>query len=593
MPYDATPFVTSLGPQALALPNHPDRHGHSVPVPPVAPVAPSPNFWWWLSDETRSRPDEAQLPKVPRSHLLEVARVPLRLEKVLAFGFLLCFDILLHELSFMPLQVLCALLRQVFRTNRASRRAAPAVTITEKCDLIRLSLLLANVALQSMFFSNSWVYHYIRGESFLKLYVFFNMLELAERSLRSVGVDLFDLLAARATGASGGAGAVELLPQYLLVLSYCFIHSSMHMLRVLLLTVAINTSSSAVFLIIVTNNFAEIKSTVFKRYEVKSLFPIITSDMVERFYLALDILFVLLRLATSDRRGLASAVQITSWLLLLVGIELGTDWVKFCLIMKFSELPVSVLENYQQVLIADLLVCRMPHTARDARPPSLPCMPFRGVQSFSHVVARRIGFSGLPLSTLVLSHLLHANLACQGPGVLLYLLLALILTLAKVLLSVLLLGLAARRRNSIARGLELFGKIKDRFVAVAGLDARFAAGEPECAAGSAQVAEEGQRRSGGAELEKMDRSKDEGGRIQSPEAEGVRACCCAIERSYEKHLHEEEDRRVAEEQERKRIGEKKSRGCVSSRGRQRREVAEQMEEWRLKAVEEEEKRAQN
>lgn len=36
-------------------------------------------------------------------------------------------------------QVLCALLRQVFRTNRASRRAAPAVTITEKCDLIRLS----------------------------------------------------------------------------------------------------------------------------------------------------------------------------------------------------------------------------------------------------------------------------------------------------------------------------------------------------------------------------------------------------------------------------------------------------------------------
>ena len=69
MPYDATPFVTSLGPQALALPNHPDRHGHSVPVPPVAPVAPSPNFWWWLSDETRSRPDEAQLPKVPRSHL--------------------------------------------------------------------------------------------------------------------------------------------------------------------------------------------------------------------------------------------------------------------------------------------------------------------------------------------------------------------------------------------------------------------------------------------------------------------------------------------------------------------------------------------
>ena len=49
------------------------------------------------------------------------------------------------------------------------------------------------------------------GESFLKLYVFFNMLELFERWLRSVGVDLFDLLA-----ASCRQGPVELLPKYLL-----------------------------------------------------------------------------------------------------------------------------------------------------------------------------------------------------------------------------------------------------------------------------------------------------------------------------------------------------------------------------------------
>lgn len=50
------------------------------------------------------------------------------------------------------------------------------------------------------------------GESFLKLYVFFNMLELFERWLRSVGVDLFDLLA-----ASCRQSLVELSPKYLLV----------------------------------------------------------------------------------------------------------------------------------------------------------------------------------------------------------------------------------------------------------------------------------------------------------------------------------------------------------------------------------------
>merc|ERR1719356_575630 len=98
----------------------------------------------------------------------------------------------------------------------------------------------------------------------------------------------------------------SLLPKYFATLAYCCLHSCMHLIRVLLLQVAINTSSSAVFLIIVTNNFAEIKSTVFKRYEAKSLFPIIASDIVERFYLLADILFVLTQLSISARTGVHS-----------------------------------------------------------------------------------------------------------------------------------------------------------------------------------------------------------------------------------------------------------------------------------------------
>ncbi|CAJ1422360.1 unnamed protein product [Effrenium voratum] len=65
-----------------------------------------PQFLDWLADELQSRPDEEQLPRVPRSHLEEVAKVPPQLEKLLLLGFLLCLDILLHELSFTPLQAL-------------------------------------------------------------------------------------------------------------------------------------------------------------------------------------------------------------------------------------------------------------------------------------------------------------------------------------------------------------------------------------------------------------------------------------------------------------------------------------------------------
>eukprot|EP00444_Apocalathium_aciculiferum_P061436 CAMPEP_0183587942 /NCGR_PEP_ID=MMETSP0371-20130417/159930_1 /TAXON_ID=268820 /ORGANISM="Peridinium aciculiferum, Strain PAER-2" /LENGTH=108 /DNA_ID=CAMNT_0025799169 /DNA_START=42 /DNA_END=365 /DNA_ORIENTATION=+ len=108
----------------------------------------------------------------------------------------------------------------------------------------------------------------------------------------------------------------------------------MHLLRVLLLNVAINTSSSAVFLIIVTNSFGEIKSTVFKKYTPESLFPIVASDIVERFYLVVDLIFVLARLSISPRGGAFTWSDIVYWLVFLVAIEVGTDWVKFCLIFK-------------------------------------------------------------------------------------------------------------------------------------------------------------------------------------------------------------------------------------------------------------------
>ncbi|CAK0869418.1 unnamed protein product, partial [Prorocentrum cordatum] len=331
--------------------------------------APGPAFLQWLADEVHSRPvDETQqLPGA--SHLAEVAKVPKRLEKLLIIGDLLCCDIVLHELSFTPLQAAGALLKLPWRY---ALKGSP-LRITELGDLIRLSLLLLNLLFMLVFFDVSWMYHYIRGESFLKLYVIFNMLEMFERWARSVGVDLFDVVMASAQQQWS-----SLLPKYLATLAYCCLHSCMHLVRVLLLQVAINTSSSAVFLIIVTNNFAEIKSTVFKRYEAKSLFPIIASDIVERFYLLTDVIFVLARLSISTGRGTYSGPDIAFWLFLLVILEVGTDWIKFCLIIKFSELPASVLEVYKEVLIADVLLCRTQHI-HGAGSAKMPAVPFRGI----------------------------------------------------------------------------------------------------------------------------------------------------------------------------------------------------------------------
>merc|ERR1719160_1954158 len=180
-------------------------------------------------------------------------------------------------------------------------------------------------------FDFSVVYHYIRGQSLLKLYVLFNMLEIFERLLRSTGVDLFDDLVVTCR-----SGWRQLSFKYLVTLLYCFLHTNMHLVRVLLLNVAINTSESAMFMIVVTNNFAEIKSTVFKKYQAQTLFPIVTSDVVERVYLLCDILFVVIRMGISPHGGMINWHDVIYWLIFLVVMEIGTDWLKFGIIVKWS-----------------------------------------------------------------------------------------------------------------------------------------------------------------------------------------------------------------------------------------------------------------
>jgi len=459
-----------------------------------------PSFFSWLCDELNSRPDEEQLPYVPRNHLLEVAKVPRRLEKLLLLGFLLCLDILLHELSFTPLQAVRSCAQMLLGLRQwgswdhrggiqdrppaallSSRSNGVMLNITEQGDCIRLSLLILNVGLMLLLFDVAWIYHYIEGESFLKLYVLFNMLEMFERWCRSVGVDLFDLLL-----ASIRHPWYKLLPKYAATLVYCFVHATMHLIRVILLNVAINTSSNAVYLIIVTNNFAEIKSTVFKRYEEKSLFPIIASDIVERFYVLLDIIFVIARLSVSEPSGKFTAVDISFWLFLLVVLEIGTDWIKFCLIAKFSEMQAKTFEVYWEVLLADILLCRCGKLGnsqvvghgedvllKDGRERhrlgrDRPAPPYRGIHSFSHSLQRRLGFSGVPMTTILVLHLVMlANAPCTAAAqyprlavIVFVVAFFLVCILSKILLGIFLVGFAARRRSCIPRGLELFPKIK-------------------------------------------------------------------------------------------------------------------------------------
>lgn len=96
---------------------------------------------------------------------------------------------------------------------------------SEKCDLLKgLMIIITCIVMWSM--DPSRIYHSIRGQAVLKLYVVFNVLEICDKLCCSVGVDILDALFSKATlgnpdeGLGGAAYAKrQLKPITLFVLA--------------------------------------------------------------------------------------------------------------------------------------------------------------------------------------------------------------------------------------------------------------------------------------------------------------------------------------------------------------------------------------
>lgn len=77
------------------------------------------------------------------------------------------------------------------------------------------------------------------------------------------------------------------------VLAYAAVHSVLLFVHVATMNVAMNSDDQALLSLLIGGNFAEIKSTVFKKYNKASLFKITATDICERFKLALFLVLVL------------------------------------------------------------------------------------------------------------------------------------------------------------------------------------------------------------------------------------------------------------------------------------------------------------
>uniref|UniRef100_A0A5S6R3U6 Eukaryotic membrane protein n=1 Tax=Trichuris muris TaxID=70415 RepID=A0A5S6R3U6_TRIMR len=356
-----------------------------------------------------------------RRKVYALLRIPRELESFLFCGFLQCADAFLYIFTFLPLRFVMAL-SHLFRRLSAS--------VSEWCDLLKVFILATSILLMN-FIDTSVLYHIVRGQAIIKLYIFFNMLEVADKLFSSFGQDILDALVWTATETQPSQPCrrkyYRLSVHLVVAILYVTLHAILILLQATTLNVAFNSHNKALLTIMMSNNFVELKGSVFKKFAKNNLFQMACSDVRERFHYVVLLLIIVTRNMSAVNWHVEHFYEMLPDVLLVFIAEILVDWVKHAFITKFNEIPADVYKDFTITIAYDVAKSRQANAYSD----------------HCDQVSRRMGFTPLPLSVLlfrIVNQSLRIDLTVHWPIVLSAFVTLLLL---KLLISVVMMGKAA------------------------------------------------------------------------------------------------------------------------------------------------------
>ena len=276
----------------------------------------------------------------------------------------------------------------IYRHKRV-KSTPSALLPNHKADLLQ-GLLIVFTCMILLRFDASRVYHNIRGQSAIKLYVIYNSLEVFDRLFSAIGQDVLECLFSSETlerKPNGRSKISRPFWMFVLALAYNVIHASALFYQVITLNVAVNSYSNALLTLLMSNQFVEIKGSVFKMLEKENLFQMTCADVVERFQLWLMLLIIALRNivevgglsmnsfspsapspsytttgpSTQSMGILPQAFtlvpkwsgQVLGPFLIVLGSEMIVDWLKHAYINKFNSVKPDIYGRFLDVLAKD------------------------------------------------------------------------------------------------------------------------------------------------------------------------------------------------------------------------------------------------
>ncbi|KAG8453533.1 hypothetical protein GDO86_000240 [Hymenochirus boettgeri] len=361
--------------------------------------------------------------KERRERVYTCLRIPKELEKLMFFGFFLCLDAFLYVFTLLPMRVLLALVRFITLPCCGlsdGRVLQPA----QVCDVLK-GIIMGICYFMLHYVDYSMMYHLIRGQSVIKLYIIYNMLEVADRLFSSFGQDILDALYWTATEPKERKRAhLGVIPHFFMAVLYVFLHAILILVQATTLNVAFNSHNKSLLTIMMSNNFVEIKGSVFKKFEKNNLFQMSNSDIKERFTNYVLLLIVCLRNMEQFSWNPDHLWVLFPDVCMVIASEIAVDVVKHAFITKFNDITADVYSEYRASLAFELVSSRQKNACTD----------------YSDSVSRRMGFIPLPLAVLLI-RVVTSSVKVQG--ILAYSCVALFyfgLITLKILNSIVLLG---------------------------------------------------------------------------------------------------------------------------------------------------------
>mmetsp|Transcript_29603 Transcript_29603/g.5342 ORF Transcript_29603/g.5342 Transcript_29603/m.5342 type:complete len:175 (-) Transcript_29603:38-562(-) len=168
--------------------------------------------------------------------LWQLVLIVRKAEKIILLNFMMCLNALLYNLTFSFLKAL----------------------LLHKKEIIRVLLIIGSCFIHSLMLNPSIIFHYLKEQDYLKITAAYNFLTISDVLLRAYGKKCVFVLFSHRNCRFG---------DFVVNLIYTVAHSSVLLLQMLVIEVALYSGFRTLMLLIVSSSFVELKINVLKKLD--------------------------------------------------------------------------------------------------------------------------------------------------------------------------------------------------------------------------------------------------------------------------------------------------------------------------------------